>query len=101
MVRRTLTDKGVAALKPRAKRYHFADPEMKAHFIRVMPSGTKSFAVFARDPSGKQVLHTIGAVGVITIEEARQKAREAVAAFKDMARDLSEQDLERAPRNGI
>ena len=82
MARRTLTDKGVSALKPRAKRYHFADPEMKAHFIRVMPSGTKSFAVFARDPSGKQVLHTIGAVGVITIEEARQKARAAVAAIK-------------------
>ena len=82
MARRTLTDKGVSALKPRDKLWQFPDPEMPGHYVRVLPSGFKSFLVIARDPNGKQVWHTIGNSAQFTIEEARQKAREAVAAIK-------------------
>jgi integrase len=77
-MRKTLTDKGVATLKPRAKRYAFPDPELRGHYVRVQSSGAKSFATVTRDPSGKQIWTTIGAVGVLTIDEARDQAREAI-----------------------
>jgi hypothetical protein len=46
-MRRTLTDKGVAGLKPRAERYAMPDPQMTGHYIRVQPSGAKSFVTSA------------------------------------------------------
>ena len=79
-MRKTLTDKGVAALKPRSKFYHHPDPQCPGHYVRVMPSGFKSFAAIARDPNGKQVWATIAPVG--NIEDARVKAREVIAAIK-------------------
>jgi len=67
-VRKTLSDKGVAALKPRAQRYAFPDPELRGHFVRVQPSGSRTFVTVARDPNGKQVWTTIGAADVLKIE---------------------------------
>ena len=53
-MRKTLTDKGVAALKPRPLRYAFPDPELRGHFVRVQPSGApKSFVTVTRDPHGQ------------------------------------------------
>ena len=43
-MRKTLTDRGVVALKPRPTRYHFPDPQMTGHYVRVLPSGSKTFA---------------------------------------------------------
>ena len=68
-----LTDKGVAALKPRAKRYAVSDPAVPGHWIRVQPSGSKSYVAIAADPRGRQVWHTIGVVGLLTIDEAREQ----------------------------
>jgi len=48
-MRKTMTDKGVAALKPRSSPY--PDPQMVNHYIRVRESGSKSFVCQARDPS--------------------------------------------------
>ncbi len=75
-MRKTLTDAGVAALKPRAARYAFPDPELRGHLIRIPPSGAKSYTAVTRDPAGKQVWVTIGRVDLLTIEEARKRARE-------------------------
>ena len=58
MARRTLTDKGVAALKP-SESCSVPDPEMPGHYIRVMPPGQELRGI-ARAPNGKQVWHTIG-----------------------------------------
>jgi len=52
-MRKTMTDKGVAALKPRSSPY--PDPQMVSHYIRVRESGFKSFVCQARDPYGKQI----------------------------------------------
>ena len=49
---------------------------------RVTPAGAKSFAVMARDPRGKQVLQTIGSSAMLTIDQARSKARDTIAAIK-------------------
>ena len=74
-MRNTLTDKGVAALKPRAKRYAFPDPELRGHYVRVQPSGAKSFVAVAVTPHGKQVWTTLEDCNVLAIEDARERAR--------------------------
>jgi integrase len=81
-MRKTLTDKGVAALKPRPKRYAYADPQMLGHYVRVQPSGQKSYVAVARDPAGKQIWATIGPADVVSIQEARDRAREAIKRIR-------------------
>ena len=68
-MRKTLTDKGVAALKPRPKRYAYPDPELAGHYVRITPSGAKSFAAVTRSPDGKQIWTTIGAADRMTIDD--------------------------------
>jgi integrase len=78
-MRKTLTDRGVAALKPRpGQRYAFPDPELRGHYVRITPNGAKSFAAVTRDPSGKQIWATIGPTDRYAIEAARELAREAI-----------------------
>lgn len=83
MARKTLTNLGVAKLKPQAKRYHYADPELAGFYVRVAPTGRKTFAAFARGPSGRQELITIGDAGTMSIAEARERARIAMQRVKD------------------
>jgi integrase len=77
-MRKTLSDKGVMSLKPRAARYAMPDPEMIGHYIRVQPSGAKTFVAVARSPAGKQIWTAIGAADVQSIAEAREQAREII-----------------------
>jgi integrase len=81
MPRRTLTDKSIAALKV-AKRTTIPDPKLAGHYIRVTPSGAKTFVAVARDPRGSQVWHTIGSADLHTVDEARELARIATKAIK-------------------
>jgi integrase len=74
-MRKSLTDKGVAALKPRAARYAFPDPELRGHYVRVQPSGVKSFVAVTVDPNRKQIWTTIGPCDAMSIEQAREQAR--------------------------
>jgi hypothetical protein len=78
MPRKTLSDRGVAALTPRATRYAYPDPEMPGHYVRVHPSGAKSFVAVTIGADGKQAWITVGKVGTLTIAEARVRAREAI-----------------------
>jgi integrase len=106
-MRKTLTDKGVAALKPRPQRYAEPDPQLTGHYVRVQPSGAKSFVTVART-AGKQIWTTIGATDVLSIGEAREKAREAIKRVRaglpaleapptkpDSFQDVAEQWLKR------
>jgi integrase len=77
-MRKTLTDAGIRALKPRAARYAHPDPELAGHYVRVQPSSAKSFVAVTRGPGGKQVWTTIGPVDLISVDEAREKARAAI-----------------------
>jgi integrase len=82
-MRKTLTDKGVAALKLRSQRYAEPDPQLAGHYVRVQPSGSRSFVVVTRDPStGKQVWATLGPTDLLTINEAREKARTAIKRIR-------------------
>jgi integrase len=76
--RRTLSDRAVAALRPMAQRYAMPDPELRGHYVRVTPSGAKSFVTVARSPDGRQVWTTLGPCDVMSIAEARERARETI-----------------------
>jgi integrase len=80
--RKTLTDAYIAALKPKAKRYAVPDPQLPSFYVRVTPTGAKSFAAVATDPSGKQIWTTIGTPALYSIDEAREKAREVIKAVR-------------------
>jgi integrase len=81
--RANLTDKQVAALPRKRKRYVKADPELRGHYLRVPPSGPITFAAVARDPYGKQVWATLGTSSELGIDQARERAREAIRRVKD------------------
>ncbi|MCH8098510.1 MAG: integrase family protein [Proteobacteria bacterium] len=81
--RKTLTDNMVAKLKPGPKRLTLPDPELRGHYLRVTPTGAKSYVAVARAPGGKQVWATIGGADVLTIGEARERARAAIQRIKD------------------
>lgn len=80
--RKTLSDYAVKQLKPRDARYAEPDPELCGHYVRVFPSGAKTFAAVARDPTkpkGKQqVWAKIGETDKCKIAEARDRAREVI-----------------------
>ena len=61
-----LSDRMVAALPKKRNRYTFADPEIRGHYVRVMPQGPNVFAAMARNPLGKQVWATLGNANVLT-----------------------------------
>jgi integrase len=83
MTRRRLTDKGVAALKPRAARFAYPDPELVGHYVMIQPSGVKTFKAVTREPlGGKQIWVTLGRTDHLQIEEARAAAREAIARIR-------------------
>jgi integrase len=76
--RKTLTDRGVAALRPMAGRYALPDPELRGHYVRVMPSGAKSFVAVTTNPNRKQVWTTIGPADAMSIAQARARARDVL-----------------------
>ncbi len=81
--RKTLTDNMVAKLKPRAKRVTLPDPELTGHYVRVAPTGAKSYVAVAREPyAKKQVWATIGSTDHYSIDEARDIARGAIKRIK-------------------
>jgi integrase len=82
MRRKTLSDLGIANLKPRSARYAEPDPELGGHYIRVSPTGAKSYVVVTVSPEGKQVWATIGPVDLMKVEQAREKAREAIQRIR-------------------
>ena len=82
--RKTLTDTMVVKLKPGPKRLTIPDPELRGHYVRVTPTGGKSYVAVAREPyeKRKQVWATIGSTDLLTIDEARDKARAAIKRIK-------------------
>jgi integrase len=82
-MRKGLSDKGVAALKPRATRYTAADPLLGGHVVRIQPSGAKAYYAITRNPSGGQVWTKIGDAKTMTIADARTRAAEIIRRVSD------------------
>jgi len=86
---RVLTDTFITGLKPAPKgqRESFADALVPGLKIRVTDRGAKSFILWRRFPPSKNpAARSLGAVGALTLTEARDKARrwlELIAQGKD------------------
>ena len=80
--RRGLTDKMLASMRRRTKRYIVSDPDLRGHYVRVPPQGPIVFAAVARDPLSKQVWAKVGTTAELTIGQARERAREAIRRIK-------------------
>lgn len=76
--RKTLSDHGVLALKPKAVRYAYPDPELGGHYVRVQPTGNKAYLALARNPNGKQIWVTLGSTNLLELDEARAAARDVI-----------------------
>jgi len=83
MPRKTLTDTSVSALKPKPKPYTVPDPGCVGHYVRVNPTGNKSYLAVTRDPNGKQHWVTVGNADHLSIDDARKRAREIIVNIKD------------------
>ncbi len=73
-MRAKLTTKTVAALKPKESLYKVWDTEIPGYFLRVMPSGTKTYCLHYRH-LGKGRDFTIGKSGKFTATTARETAQ--------------------------
>jgi len=92
---KTLTDRGIAALKPAAtgKRYVVSDVLMPALVVRVTDKGNKTFLYGSRFPNSKNFIRReLGRVGELTLAEARNKARDWAKLLKD---GVDPRDVER------
>jgi len=81
-----LTRKVADALGPRAKHYIVFDQDLKGFGVAVTPRGSKSWIVEYRpSPGGRRIAKkrlTIGSVGTLTHDEARNMARDALAQVR-------------------
>ena len=75
----------VRAAKPREKRYDIRDDVIPGLFLRVFPTGARSFAL-DRMTRGRRRFATLGSADALTIPEARAEARRLIASFADTAK---------------
>ena len=88
-----LAESRIQALKPSKRPYDIRDGELKGFGVRVLPSGAKRFFIHSQH-EGRRLWKTIGDAGSIGLDEARQRAREALAAVRrDQTPALPEERL--------
>jgi integrase len=91
-----LSDFKVKALKPDTGEYIQGDLQVPGLGVRVRPSGAASYVVMKRLPGQtKPTRITLGRVGDLTLQDAREKARDAIAATRQGVRVNAEKRRER------
>ena len=81
-----LTKRFVDAMKPVQRDTLYRDDELSGFALRAKPSGARTWVVQYRNSAGRTRKLALGRVGVLTPDEARQRARKAlgrVAAGED------------------
>ena len=77
MAKKTLTDRGLKALKPASKLYDVMDTVTPGFGVRVSERGRKTFILIARYPgSTNPTRRSLGEYGAVTLEMARSRARD-------------------------
>ena len=100
MSRETLTARRVEAIKPTAETFEVTDAVLPAMRLRVFPSGAKSFLVRTK-VAGKSAVFTLGTTDVVSLAEARDKARailSRVQAGEDPRQDAAAREAVKAAR---
>ena len=77
-----LRQRRVDALKPRKSTYDVRDRELTGFGVRVLPSGAKRYFVHSQH-NGRRVWKTVGNVGAIDADAARDRARTMLAAMRN------------------
>ncbi|MCY3753346.1 MAG: site-specific integrase [Alphaproteobacteria bacterium] len=81
MSRVRLSESRIKSLKVRKTLYDVRDAELKGFGVRVLPSGSRRFFIHSQH-EGRRLWKTIGDAGSMELEEARRRAREALAAIR-------------------
>src|SRR5262249_34397877 len=98
MPKETLNDRALKALKPAKKgtRYERMDKVVPGFGIRVTDKGAKTFILIARYPgSTNPTRRALGEYGAITLEKARQKARDWLEVIERGADPAEQEERER------
>jgi integrase len=82
-MRKALSDRQVAAMKPAAKRQVVVVPQLSNLYLRIQPSGAKSYWAMARNPSANQVWAHVGAADTMTIAQACERGRVMIQRIRD------------------
>ena len=77
-MRKTLSDKGIWRSNSRSKSYAVPDPQLVGLYVRIQPSGAKSFVAVTRAPNARQIWTTIGQTDKIDVDAARKRARTVI-----------------------
>lgn len=73
----TLTTRAITSAKAAIKPYDIADAIVPGLVLRVMPSGAKSYNLVRRFPgSPHPTRRSLGKIGMISLQDAREKARQ-------------------------
>jgi integrase len=87
------TETALARLAPAERRYTVFDPTLPAFGLRVEPTGVRTFQLSYR-VGGRLRMATLGRLGVVTLDQARRRARIMLGLVNDgqdplMARDAA------------
>jgi integrase len=94
-----LTKRAVDALeKPKKGQTFLWDGELRGFGVRAIPSGLKTFVLQYRNAEGRSRRIVIGRYGVLTVEQARDKAKIKLGAIADGGDPAEEVD---GPRETI
>lgn len=75
--------RAIAVAKPDpTKRIAISDPDTRGLYVRITPKGAKTYTIVAMSPAGKQVWAAIGSVDEMSLDDARERAREGVKRIK-------------------
>lgn len=85
-----LSDTVVLNARPRAREFAIPDNRIAGFFLRVQPSGAKSWVLRAADVARKNRRITLGSAAVMGAEEARARAHEALLDLAPEAARLAE-----------
>jgi hypothetical protein len=93
-----LTDRQIRSLKAQGQQYEVTDGAVSGLVLRVFPTGSKSwFLRYGPREARRRIV--LGPYPALTLEKARDKARELVAGVKIAGRDpMEERKAERTAR---
>ena len=83
-----LTKRFVDALKPVTRDTLYRDDDLTGFALRAKPSGARTWVVQYRNSAGRTRKLALGRVGVLTPDEARQRARKALGRVADWRRPI-------------
>jgi len=78
-MREKINNRTVKSFKPGDRPFEVSDVDLPGFTLRVQPSGVRTFYARYRLPQGGQNRVRIGRAGVLTVAQAREKARQILA----------------------